>query len=127
MSEERDAATTEETVSVVVRLSPIVAELLAVLDLDVAHLPRTQHAPGKLSAALPSFATLEQRCARVLLQLADHAHQGVYRNGAWEQQWVVQAFGDGWLECTEPGDPYGRPDDEGRWSSLFRRPKRTDA
>ena len=78
-------------------------------------------------AHAPRAQTLEQRCARVLLQLADHAQQGVYQNGSWERQWVVQAFGDGWLERTEPGDPYDRTNDplEVELSQrLYRRPKR---
>ena len=142
-----------ETVSVEVKLSPIVAELLAVLDRDVAHLPRPQ-APEPPKIKLEEFLamsaedqealrlqreeahrlnhapraeTLEQRCARVLLQLADHAQQGVYQNGGWERQWVVQAFGDGFLERTEPGDPYDRTNDEldlEQSERMYRRPKR---
>ena len=144
---------TEEPVTIEVKLSPIVAELLAVLDRDVAHLPRPPAPePPKLKpeevlamsdderAALqlqleeafrlnhaPRAETLEQRCARVLMQLADHAKQGVYQNGGWERQWVVQAFGDGWLERTEPGDPYHRTNDQldvELTQRLYRRPKR---
>lgn len=144
---------TEKTVSVEVKLSPIVAELLAVLDRDVAHLPRPpapelpklkpeevlamsddERAALQLQldeafarAHAPRAETLEQRCTRVLLQLADHAQQGVYQNGGWERQWVVQAFGDGWLERTEPGDPYDRTADQlevEQSQRLYRRPKR---
>lgn len=143
----------EKTVWVEVKLSPIVAELLAVLDRDVAHLPRPpapelpELTPEEIlamsddekeavrrqldeafaKAHAPRAETLEQRCARVLLQLADHAQQGVYQNGGWERQWVVQAFGDGWLERTEPGDPYDRTSDEVEVElsqRLYRRPKR---
>jgi hypothetical protein len=124
-----------------------------VLDRDVAHLPRPPaQEPPKLKleevlamsndeqnalrlqleethakAHAPRAETLEQRCARVLLQLADHAQQGVYQNGAWERKSVVQAFGDGWLERTEPGDPYDRTDDQLEVElsqRLYRRPKR---
>jgi hypothetical protein len=87
------------------------------LQLEEAH--RLHHAPRA--------ETLEQRCARVLLQLADHAQQGVYQNGGWERQWIVQAFGDGWLERTEPGDPYDRTNDQldvELSQRLYRRPKR---
>ena len=56
----------------------------------------------------------------VLLELADHAQQGVYRPGAWERDWLVQAFGGDWIEYLEPGDPYGRAD----CGHLFQRPKR---
>jgi hypothetical protein len=157
MTEKSAAAMTEETVSVEVKLSPIVAELLAVLDRDVAHLPRPPAPePPKLSLPAsveemlamsddeqealrlqleqahrldhaPRAETLEQRCARVLLQLADHAQQGVYQNGGWERQWIVQAFGDGWLQRTEPGDPYDRTNDQldvELSQRLYRRPKR---
>ena len=40
--------------------------------------------------------------AGVLATLADHAQQGVYRPGAWERDWVTQAFGDQWLTRVEP-------------------------
>jgi hypothetical protein len=144
---------TEETVTIEVKLSPIVAELLAVLDRDVAHLPRPPAPePPKVTREevlamsdderealerqlqeahrlhhAPRAETVEQRCARVLMQLADHAKQGVYQNGGWERQWVVQAFGDGWLERTEPGDPYDRTSerlDVEVSERLYRRPKR---
>lgn len=142
---------TEKTVSVEVKLSPIVAELLAVLDRDVAHLPRPPAPePPKLEEVVamsdedrealdrqvaenfrlhhaPRAQTLEQRCARVLMQLADHAQQGVRQNGAWERKWIVQAFGDGWLERTEPGDPNDRTSDQldvEQSERLYRRPKR---
>jgi hypothetical protein len=54
--------------------------------------------------------------AAVLVELADHAQQGVYRPGAWEREWLCQAFGYGWLERVEP-DPE-HPD-------IFDRPKGT--
>jgi hypothetical protein len=50
----------------------------------------------------------------VLAELADHAQQGVYRPGAWERDWLCQAFGFAWLGRLEP-DPE-HPD-------LFERPK----
>ncbi len=53
----------------------------------------------------------------VLAQLIDHAQQGVYRPGAWEREWLSQAFGEEWQSRLEPGDPYGR---EGGWQ--FERP-----
>ena len=52
--------------------------------------------------------------ASVLVELADHAQQGVYRPGAWERGWLCQALGDGWLDRLEP-DP-DHPD-------IFERPK----
>jgi hypothetical protein len=55
---------------------------------------------------------------QVVLELVDHAQQGVYRPGAWERAWLIQAFGDEFTEHLEPGDPYGRPD-----SPMFQRPK----
>ena len=56
----------------------------------------------------------------VVLELIDHAQQGVYRPGAWERDWLIQAFGNGWTEYLEPGDPYGRANCE----HIFRRPRR---
>lgn len=56
----------------------------------------------------------------VVLQLIDHAQQGVYRPGAWEREWLMQAFGADWIEHLEPGDPYGREGCEG----VFNRPQR---
>jgi hypothetical protein len=40
--------------------------------------------------------------AAVLVILADHAQQGVYRPGAWERDWLIQVFGDEWLDRLEP-------------------------
>ncbi len=56
----------------------------------------------------------------VVSKLIDHAQQGVYRPGAWERDWLRQAFGDDWTEYLEPGDPYGRENCE----HIFRRPRR---
>lgn len=55
----------------------------------------------------------------VVMQLVDHAQQGVYRPGAWERGWLEQAFGSDWQTQLEPGDPYGRPN-----SPMFQRPRR---
>jgi hypothetical protein len=54
----------------------------------------------------------------VVLQLIDHAQQGVYRPGAWEREWLMQAFGPDWIEHLEGGDPYGREGCE----DIFNRP-----
>ena len=56
----------------------------------------------------------------VVAQLIDHAQQGVYRPGAWERDWLRQAFGGDWTQYLEPGDPYGRSGGE----ALFQRPKK---
>lgn len=56
----------------------------------------------------------------VVSKLIDHAQQGVYRPGAWERDWLIQAFGDDWAAYLEPGDPYGRADCE----HIFQRPRR---
>jgi hypothetical protein len=61
-----------------------------------------------------------QSVEEVIERLADHAQQGVYRPGAWEREWLRQAFGDEWTMYLEPGDPYGRSDCE----HIFQRPKR---
>jgi hypothetical protein len=76
-----DRSMTEVTVG----LSDVVMRRLAVL-----------HPPG-LGAA-----DLRAHVAGVLVALADHAQQGVYRPGAWERDWLIQAFGDGWLDEVEP-------------------------
>ena len=56
----------------------------------------------------------------IVLELIDHAQQGVYRPGAWERDWLCRAFGDDWTRHMQPGDPYGRPD-----SPMFQRPKKS--
>jgi hypothetical protein len=58
----------------------------------------------------------------VILKLIDHAQQGVYRPGSWERGWLSQAFGLDWEQKLEPGDPYGRTDDERLL--RFMRPRR---
>lgn len=54
----------------------------------------------------------------VIERLIDHAQQGVYRPGAWEREWVCQAFGHDWIDNLVAGDPHGRPGCEG----IFRKP-----
>ena len=72
------------TVKVTVELSPWMADHLAVL-------------ADPADPANPDLAS-------VLVKLADHAQQGVYRPGAWERDWLCQAFGYEWLDRVEP-DP----------------------
>lgn len=64
----------------------------------------------------------DSSAAVVVAQLIDHAQQGVYRPGAWERDWLCQAFGDAWLARLEPGDPYRRPEPVGKLS-VCERPK----
>lgn len=45
--------------------------------------------------------------AKVLVELADHARQGIFRPGSWERPWLKQAFGDEWVERLEQ-DPAAR-------------------
>lgn len=49
----------------------------------------------------------------VVLKLIDHAQQGVYRPGAWERDWLIQAFGSDFvyeLEAdTRPPGCFDRP------------------
>jgi hypothetical protein len=60
----------------------------------------------------------EEKCVEVVVeQLIDHAQQGVYRPGAWERPWLIQVFGEDFIDRLEPGDPYGRPD-----SPMLQRP-----
>jgi len=40
--------------------------------------------------------------AGVLIELADHAQQGVYRPGSWERPWLIQAFGYDFEDRLEP-------------------------
>jgi len=70
----------------------------------------------KLLQVLEEQGTVEG----VVLTLIDHAQQGVYRPGAWEREWVIQAFGPDFTKHLEPGDPYGRPD-----SPMFQRPRKS--
>jgi len=56
----------------------------------------------------------------VIGELIDHAQQGIYRPGAWEREWLTQAFGADWIEHLEPGDPYNGG--EG-CDAIFQRPK----
>jgi hypothetical protein len=56
----------------------------------------------------------------VILELLDHAQQGVYRPGSWERPWLQQAFGDSWEQHLEP-DPE-RTAGDGR--IIFQRPRR---
>lgn len=85
----------QSSYAVVVKLSPTVASLLAVL----------------LNGYTPTVKA-------VMRALVDHAQQGVYRPGAWEREWLCQALGCGWEDKLEPGDPYGRAGCE----SIFQRP-----
>lgn len=79
-----------------IELDPVVAELLSAISLD-----------GTPKGAIE--------------QLIDHAQQGVYRPGAWEREWLCQAFGYDWQAKLEPGDPYGRTGMAG----VFQRPQKT--
>jgi hypothetical protein len=64
------------------------------------------------------YGAAESGVEGVVLQLIDHAQQGVYRPGSWERPWLAQAFGEGWTAHLEPGDPYGRAGGE----AIFERP-----
>lgn len=53
--------------------------------------------------------------AQVLVELADHAQQGVFRPGAWEREWLCQALGYEWIDRMEidPDRPhFQRPKQE---------------
>jgi hypothetical protein len=65
-----------------IEISDNVAKLLAVLA------PRVVGSP-------------EERVKYVLMELADHAQQGVYRPGSWERPWVHQAFGSEFESALE--------------------------
>lgn len=56
----------------------------------------------------------------VVIELLDHAQQGVYRPGSWERPWLQQAFGDTWERYLEPDTE--RVAGDGR--VIFQRPRR---
>ncbi|HEY6493283.1 MAG TPA: hypothetical protein VIZ43_08425 [Trebonia sp.] len=93
--------TSEPTVSITLELSQRVADLLTVLTVG-------EYAPDDLEG--------------VLMELIDHAQQGVYRPGAWERGWLEHAFGDEWQEGLEPDTDNVAGD--GR--VIFQRPRRRD-
>ena len=43
----------------------------------------------------------EERVKYVLMELVDHAQQGVYRPGSWERPWLCQAFGSAFESSLE--------------------------
>src|SRR5580692_8630561 len=57
----------------------------------------------------------------VIGQLIDHAQQGVYRPGAWEREWLCQAFGYDWADRMEPDTRPGSLSADGR--VIFQRPR----
>ena len=63
----------------------------------------------------------------VVGRLIDHAQQGVYRPGAWERQWLCQAFGDDWQAKLVGGDPYGVPGYEHIFQKPAPKQKETEA
>lgn len=73
-----------------------------------------------LLAVLHPSETLDPntKVQQVIERLIDHAQQGVYRPGAWERDWLRQAFSSEFEDRLEPGDPYGRGLDR-----LFEKPK----
>ncbi|HMG65576.1 MAG TPA: hypothetical protein VK599_21740 [Streptosporangiaceae bacterium] len=93
------APETEPTVSVTLELSQRVADLLTVLTTG-------EYAPDDLEG--------------VLMELVDHAQQGVYRPGAWERGWLRQAFGEDWESALEPDTD----DVAGDGRVIFQRPIR---
>jgi hypothetical protein len=73
----------------------------------------------KLLTTLCDRQGLYPTVADVVTGLVDHAQQGVYRPGAWEREWLVQAFGSDFEDNLELGDPYGRSG----MDAIFQRPK----
>jgi hypothetical protein len=83
----------------------------------------------KITIELPDelaqlLAVLDERGRpeAALLELAVRAVDGVCRPGAWERQWLHQAFGDEWEERLEP-DPqaHWRQRPRKRWQQRPRR------
>jgi len=58
--------------------------------------------------------------ADVIEKLVDHAQQGVYRPGAWEREWVCQAFGCDWTARLIPDTRPEMLSGDGR--VIFERP-----
>ncbi len=87
---------------------------------DPRRIPVTVHFPAEWVSNLEALVDPDsgvEDVAAVLVELADHAQQGVYRPRAWERGWLCQALGYGWLERLEP-DPE-HPD-------IFERPREGD-
>lgn len=60
----------------------------------------------------------------VVSELIDHAQQGVYRPGAWERGWLIQAFGDEWEARLVPDTRPNMLSADGR--IIFQRPGQAD-
>ena len=58
--------------------------------------------------------------AEVAAVLVDHAQQGVYRPGAWEREWLCQAFGYDWTARLVPDTRPEMLSGDGR--VIFERP-----
>ena len=58
--------------------------------------------------------------AEVVAVLVDHAQQGVYRPGAWEREWLCQAFGYDWTARLVPDTRPEMLSGDGR--VIFERP-----
>jgi hypothetical protein len=95
----RTPEVTEPGVSITLELPKRIADLLSVLTIG-------EYAPGDLRG--------------VLMELIDHAQQGIYRPGAWERGWLEQAFGTEWQSGLEPDTEQTAGD--GR--IIFQRPAR---
>ena len=78
----------------------------------------------EVAARLAVLAAPAGTAADVVALLADHAQQGVYRPGAWEREWICQAFGYDWLERLEPDTRPEMLSGDGR--VIVDRPKRSE-
>ena len=61
--------------------------------------------PGEVAERLTVLCDPTWECATiadVTEKLLDHAQQGVYRPGAWEREWLCQAFGYDWTARLVP-------------------------
>lgn len=56
----------------------------------------------RLSQQIIDYLSVLGNPEDVLAILADHAEQGVRRPGAWEREWVIQCFGEDFLDRIEP-------------------------
>jgi hypothetical protein len=69
---------------------------------------------------LTSTATVADSARDAVAVLIDHAQQGVYRPGAWEREWLCQAFGYDWTQRLEPDTRPEMLSGDGR--VIFERP-----
>jgi len=69
-------------------------------------------------------ATAADAARDAVAVLIDHTHQGVYRPGAWEREWLCRVFGDDWTARLVPDTRPEMLSGDGR--VIFQRPAGED-